>query len=137
MLRVGLAQIDLTSNALLPIGAFDGALAGKNAELTGNGNAHLFGFFVTTPVEIAEIDKTSGKILSTTALPQVPTPNSWAFSFWGGDFYLYTATPTSPSTNVNRYRPSDGTTDPAYMTDIGFTIVGAGVSTCAPVDIPK
>jgi hypothetical protein len=31
----------------------------------------------------------------------------------------------------------DGSTDAAYMTNLGFTIVGAGVSTCAPVEPPK
>jgi hypothetical protein len=33
---------------------------------------------------------------------------------------------------VSRYRPSDKSLDAAYMTNIGFHIVGAGVSTCAP-----
>jgi hypothetical protein len=63
----------------------------------------------------------------------------FAFSFWGGDFYVYTATDTSASktTTVARYRPSDKSLDNAYMTNIGFHIVGAGVSTCAPTSAPK
>jgi hypothetical protein len=105
-------------------------------------DARLFGFFTTSPVQVAEIDKINkpGAILETTKLPAVETPAAWAFSFRGGDFYLYTAPdpnvdPTR-TTNVSRYRPSDGTTDPSYMTNLGFTIVGAGVSTCAPVAPP-
>ena len=138
----GLGRIDLGTNTVVPIGQFTGKLAGQNAELTGTGDARLFGFFTTTPVQVAEIDKSSGAIKSPAKqLPKVETPAAWAFSFWGGDFYLYTAPdPTldpNRTTNVSRYRPSDGTTDPAYMTNIGFTIVGAGVSTCAPVDPPK
>ncbi len=137
----GLARIDLTKNSVAPIGQFTGALSGKSAELTGTGDARLFGFFTTTPVEVAEIEKKSGAIIKTTKLPKVETPSAWAFSFWGGDFYLYTAPDATlnpgRTTNVSRYRPSDGTTDAAYMTNIGFTIVGAGVSTCAPVEPPK
>ena len=142
----GLGRIDLTTNSLVTLGQFTGKLAGQSAELTGTGDARLFGFFTTTPVEVAEINKgdqggQAGTILNSKPLPKVETPAAWAFSFWGGDFYLYTA-PDSASnpgrtTNVSRYRPSDGTTDPAYMTNIGFTIVGAGVSTCAPVEPPK
>ena len=139
----GLGRIDLVKNNLVTLGQFTGALSGQSAELTGTGDARLFGFFTTTPVEVAEIDKVNkpGTILNTKKLPKVETPAAWAFSFWGGDFYLYTAPdPTlnpNRTTNVSRYRPSDGTTDPAYMTDIGFIIVGAGVSTCAPVEPPK
>lgn len=137
----GLGRIDLGTNKVVPIGQFTGPLAGQNAELTGTGDARLFGFFTTTPVAVAEIDKKAGAILSTAKLPKVETPSAWAFSFWGGDFYLYTAPDENlnpgRTSNVSKYHPQDGTTDPAYMTNIGFRIVGAGVSTCAPVEPPK
>jgi hypothetical protein len=137
----GLGRIDFTTDSVVPLGQFTGTLKGKNAELTGTGDARLFGFFTTSPVEVAQIDKKSGAVVSTAKLPEVETPSAWAFSFWGGDFYLYTApSPFSDpgrTTNVSKYHPQDGTTDPAYMTNIGFTIVGAGVSTCAPVEPPK
>ncbi len=137
----GLGRIDLMTNKVVPVGQFNGALTGQNAELTGTGDARLFGFFTTSPVQVAEISKTSGAIVNTAKLPKVETPSAWAFSFWGGDFYLYTA--PDPSTNpgrtsnVSKYSPKAGITDPGYMTNIGFTIVGAGVSTCAPVEPPK
>ncbi len=137
----GLGRIDFGANKVVPLGQFNGPLAGKNAELTGTGDARLFGFFTTSPVEVAEIDKKVGAILSTAKLPKVETPSAWAFSFWGGDFYLYTAPDPNSNpgrtTNVSKYHPQDGSTDAAYMTNIGFTIVGAGVSTCAPVEPPK
>ncbi len=137
-LSPGLGRIDLGANALQPIGQFTGSLNGYNAELTGTGDGRLFGFFVTTPVQVAEINKANGAILTAAPLPGVETPSYWAFSFWGGDFYLYTA-PSDPTrtTNVTRYRPSDGSIDTAYMTNIGFRIVGAGVSTCAPLEPPE
>ncbi len=132
----GLARIDPTTLRLSPIGGFGGALAGESAELTGTGDGRLFGFFTTTPVQVAAIDKTSGTASMAQRLPQVETPSAWAFSFWGGDFYLYTAPSASTpgrTSNVTRYRPSDGSVDASYMTNVGFRIVGAGVSTCAPI----
>jgi len=37
---------------------------------------------------------------------------------------------------VIRYRPSDHSVDQTYVADTGFQIVGAGVSTCAPIVPP-
>ena len=90
---------------------------------------------------MAELNKATGAILSSKKLAAVETPSAWAFSFWGGDFYLYTAPDPllepDRTTNVTRYRPSDGSVDAAYMVNIGFRIAGAGVSTCAPLEPPK
>jgi hypothetical protein len=132
----GLGRIDMATHTLSPIGQFTGALSGQSGELTGTGDARLFGFFTTSPVVVAEIDKTSGATPSPSSLSQVQTPMAWAFSFWGGDFYLYTAS-ASTNSNVTRYRPADGSTDTSYMANVGFRIVGAGVSTCAPTETPK
>lgn len=136
----GLARIDPASPGLVPIGPFSGDLAGYNAELTGTGDGRLYGFFTTNPVQVAQVERSSGAILGTQALPRVEAPSDWAFSFWGGAFYLYTApdarSAPGRTTSVTRYLPSDGSVDTAYMTDIGFRIVGAGVSTCAPIAAP-
>jgi hypothetical protein len=137
----GLGRIDFATNTLVPVGQFTGSLAGQSGELTGTGDARLFGFFTTTPVQVTEVDKATGATASPQSLPEVETPAAWAFSFWGGAFYLYTAPdpaldPTR-TTNVTRYDPTSGTADTTYMTNIGFTIVGAGVSTCAPLEPPK
>lgn len=137
----GLGKLDTSNGGLAPIGAFTGTLAGQNAELTGTGDGRLYGFFTTTPVEVAEVNKTNSATIAPVKLPAVETPAAWAFSFWGGDFYLYTAPDPlidpSRTTNVTRYRPSDGSVDAQYMVNIGFRIVGAGVSTCAPLEPPK
>lgn len=134
----GLGRIDPAMLTGTPVGAFSGSLRGQSAELTGTGDGRLYGFFTTTPPQVAQIDKSSGAILNTVPMRGLETPQAWAFSFWGGDFYLYTApgAGTSRTTNVTRYRPSDGSIDTAYMTNIGFRIVGAGVSTCAPIAPP-
>jgi hypothetical protein len=137
-IKRGLAKIDFTANSVVPIGDFTGSIAGRQAELTGTGDARLFGFVTSTPVQVAELDKTTGVAKSTKSLSQVQTPAAYAFSFWGGDFYLYTAPQQQTvTTTVSRYRPSDGSVEPTYMTNIGFRIVGAGVSTCAPLEPPK
>jgi|GEM_PF-3500705 len=55
------------------------------------------------------------------------------FSFWGGDFYFYTA--PSNGTVVTHLQTSTGAT--TTSPELGFTIVGAGVSTCAPTAPPQ
>jgi hypothetical protein len=134
----GLAKINMTTMALTPIAQFSGALSGLDCELTGTGNAELFGFFTTTPASVAQIDKATAMALSNVPQQGVNTGTDWAFSAWGGDYYLYTAdTTTNPNdtTNVTRYRPSNSSTT-VVKQQIGFRIVGAGVSTCAPTKPP-
>ena len=131
-----LGRIDRDTGQLTEIGAFTGTFTGQNAELTGTGDGRLYGFFTSSPVEVGILDKVTGEVESSTLLPTVEQPAAWAFSFWGGDFYLYTA-PSGVSSRVNRYRPADGSVDTEFVPNIGFRIVGAGVSTCAPLAQPK
>jgi hypothetical protein len=42
----------------------------------------------------------------------------------------------SSSTNVAEYDPISGSLNASFMTNIGFIVVGAGVSTCAPLVQP-
>ena len=132
---MGIGRVDLGAGVVTPIGAFTGTLAGQNAELTGTGDARLFGFFTTTPVYVAQIDKTSGATATPVAMKGVQTPTDWAFSFWGGHFYLYVS--QGAGTTVADYDPTTGSVNPTYMPNIGFDIVGAGVSTCAPIVQPQ
>jgi hypothetical protein len=135
----GLASFDMTTNAVVPIGTFssDPNLSGQSAELTGTGDARLFGYFTTSPdVRVAQLDKTNANVISDNVLNNFPPPEDWAFSFWGGDFYLYTSDGVSDS-KVVHYAPGTGTVDLSYVADVGFVIIGAGVSTCAPVAPPK
>jgi hypothetical protein len=138
----GLGKLDPVTLTLTPIGGYDGPLAGRSAELTGTGDGRLYGFFTTAPAQVAQITKGSGAIASAAPMQGVTTGTDWAFSFWGGDFYLYTAqiqTGGLPmdavGSDVTRYRPSDGSVV-VVQKGIGFRIVGAGVSTCAPLVPP-
>jgi hypothetical protein len=128
----GLGTIDLTTMKLSMIAPYD--LVSDPGELTGTGDGRLFGFFLSTPVKVAEIDKTSAKILSIAPQPTVDIGGGWAFAFWGGDFWLFTA-PSQFTSQIDRYQPSTKTT--TKVAEVPFKIVGAGVSTCAPVEEPK
>jgi hypothetical protein len=132
----GLGSVDLATSSLTPIGNFSGALSGQDAELTGTGDGRLFGYFTTTPVEVGPIDKATGATQMPVPMTGVRAPSDWAFSFWGGHFYLYTAPGHGSGSDVIDYDPTTGAIDASFMTGIGFTIVGAGVSTCAPTMPP-
>jgi hypothetical protein len=131
----GLGTIDTNSLKLTMIADYPAPLAGVPAELTGNGNAELFGFFASSPQgTFAKIDQKTA--VTSNAVPlDVGKINAFAFSFWGGDFWFYTTDGTTPS-RVTR-RKSTGETAVVKADVGGFRIAGAGVSTCAPLTSPK
>ncbi|HZO15311.1 MAG TPA: hypothetical protein VFB62_18685, partial [Polyangiaceae bacterium] len=134
----GLATIDVATNSLAPIGLYT-QLGSSRAELTGTGDGRLFGFFPDeVPPVVAEIDKTNVTILSVAPQASVESMNGgFAFAHWGGDFWLFYSTPTNPSGSVvAQYQPALGTT-PVVKNDVPFVVVGAGVSTCAPLQPPN
>ena len=103
-------------------------------ELTGTGTGKLYGFWapnLASDTAIVEIDKDTAAVTTLTTLPGIFLGNGWAFAFWGGDFYTFTAPGgLGSSSTVTRYRPSDGSI--VHVATAPGTIVGAGVSTCAP-----
>ena len=127
----GLGRIS-ASNTLVPIANFTpSTFANVGAELTGSGAGKLFGYFQTSTVQVAQIDKGTAAVTNPATITGLSMAQAWAFSIWGGSFYLYAAG-SSGNSNVTQYNPTTGTIDNAYMTNVGFRIVGAGVSTCAP-----
>jgi hypothetical protein len=138
---LGLGSITQSTTTLAPIGPYTGNVAGYNAELSGTGAGVLYGFFTTTPSVLGTIDKTSGAVTHVIPLPSVQNSvGGYAFSFWGGDFWFYTAYPTATdpnaTTSVTHLVSADGGIG-VVMADIGFTIVGAGSSTCVPTVPPQ
>lgn len=134
----GLAKIDLTTMKLTRLGDFSGALEGTGAELTGTGDGKLYGFFTTSPnATLAQIEKGSGATSGDKNLAGVSTGNAWAFSFWGGDFWFYTAVGNVPSRVTRLQTGTNGAIGTAKADVGGFRIVGAGVSTCAPTTSPR
>jgi len=109
-------------------------------ELTGTGNAELWGFFPSdstgsgTP-RVEKVNKATGAAATTWMLPSLQgMPTAWAFAFWGGDYWIFLMKDLEFSTTVYQIDGTNGTLK--GMTNTGSrTIVGAGVSTCAPVVI--
>jgi hypothetical protein len=125
---LGLGSIDTTSFVLTFIGSFNPTL--PSCELTGTGDGRLFAYCVnqTTGSEIVQIDETNANVIASNPLV-VGSPNDgFAFAFWGGVFWIFT-TPGGTST-VTRYDPA--TQSETTATTFPGSIVGAGVSTCAP-----
>lgn len=128
---LGLGKIDTDTLELTPIGPFS-ENPGFSLEMTGSGDGRLFGYFLDNPGpggHVVEIEKTSGKILSSTAVSVGVGSAALAFATWGGQFYIFTS-PGMGTTDVDRFNPNDGTV--THITTIDVTVVGAGVSTCAP-----
>lgn len=129
-----LGKVDLTSGQVTAVGTLPGG-----AEFTGNSNAELWGFFPDQNAVI-QVDKASGGTLASyplSGLPQATLGYAYAFAFWGGAFYVfYYAEGQDASSNVYKLDPSNGSFG-KYISNVGFRIVGAGVSTCAPLVAPK
>jgi hypothetical protein len=108
-------------------------------ELTGTGDGRLFAFEGDTETYIREYDKSTGAILGTWPLPGLASPGAFAFAYWGGDFYLFvskTQDIEGPSLVLHLdFDESDG--NGVALTTVvesaPISIVGAGVSTCAPL----
>lgn len=125
-------------------GAIDprGTLPIQGPEFTGNANGELWGFFpYESPPKVMQINKGDGTELQTINLSSLPNVHSglmaaWAFAYWGGSFYIfYMVDPPNSSTQVYKLE-YDGTIV-NYIPDTGLVVVGAGVSTCAPIAPPR
>jgi hypothetical protein len=106
------------------------------AELTGNANAELWAFFPRPMPHVAQLSKTDGSVIKEYAEPGVARQNpGFAFAHWGGDYWLFIGDyNTGEDTTVYQINGSNGGLT-TTTTNTGRTIVGAGVSTCAPVVI--
>jgi hypothetical protein len=139
-----LGTLDLKAFKAQAIGQFPMMIG--SAELTGTGDGRLFGFGVSEPSSagpayytLVEFDKTNAGIISNIQLDitgaGIAGIQGWAFAFWGGDFYFFTAlTSDQGPTLVSKYHPQPGDTVAVAspLLKNPNTIVGAGVSTCAP-----
>lgn len=103
-------------------------------ELTGTGAGELFGYYpVLSGPTVARIDKATAKHLQQWKLaPLSGTVRAWAFAHWGGQLYIFISTG-----DVNQVQVFDPKTGRAkvLIENSPHRIVGAGVSTCAPVEI--
>src|SRR5690606_6149066 len=99
-----LATLSTQTFGATPIGTVTGW-----PELTGTGNAELWGWFpdVSNP-QVRQIDKATGSALKTYNLDMLKgQPSAWAFAFWGGDFWIFLERQNEPNTTV--YQIDGGT----------------------------
>jgi hypothetical protein len=125
-----LATIAFPSLVLSPVGTVTAGWP----ELSGTGDGELWGFIpasesVSSFAVLVQIDPMSGASLHTYSYSSqmIPTDGDWAMKFWGGSFWIFLGTSVF---QVERATPNTVTT---AIFDTGRNIVGAGVSTCAPV----
>jgi hypothetical protein len=126
-----LATLDTTSMSSKNVGMVSGW-----PELTGNSNAELWGWFPdpSNPT-VQKLDKTTGNAITTFKLDSLAgNPMDWAFAFWGGDYWVFLERDTDGATIVYQIDGTAGTVTSMTNTNTR-SIVGAGVSTCAPVVI--
>ncbi len=126
-----LGAITETGLALSVVGALPPTVV--QPELTGTGDGRLFAFYLAadgTSMIIGQLDKTTAALVGQAGLPQVTRGNAWAFAFWGGAFYTFTS-PDDTTSIVQRYDPTTGAV--VEVATYPELIVGAGVSTCAPI----
>ncbi|MGE0549533.1 MAG: hypothetical protein AB7O24_27210 [Kofleriaceae bacterium] len=126
-----MATLDLNTMTATMAGTVQG-----NPELTGTGSAELWGWFPDDNApRVEHVNKATGAPVQTFALPSLAgEPRAWAFAFWGGDFWIFLKRSNEASTTVHQI---DGTTGEVKGSTPapGRSIVGAGVSTCAPTVI--
>jgi hypothetical protein len=126
---LGLATIDTTTFRLSYVAQFSPLIPGP--ELTGTGSGQLFGFYtnaIGSGSHIVQLDPSSAAILIDYPLLIGDPSDAYAFAFWGGAFWVFTG--PGMSTTVTRFDPATRTETNVMTLD--ETVVGAGVSTCAP-----
>lgn len=133
-----LASVHPTTTTVTPIGTLAASEFGP--ELTGTGNAELWGYYPgLSSVMVGQLNKTTAGNDQSWNLPGLGNQvRAWAFAHWGGRYYIFITTQDllgNTTSQVQRFDPATGNAE-VILPDIPYIIVGAGVSTCAPVVVP-
>lgn len=124
------ASLQVTTIGSLPA-------AEQSPELTGTGDAKLYGYFPgSTQSFVANLDKTSAMRGESWNAPALQGgASAWAFAHWGGRFYIFaTSGQFAPTNAVYEVDPIAGSAQ-TVIASTPYRVVGAGVSTCAPTQI--
>lgn len=133
------ASIDTTSFAATAIATIPGF-----PELSGTGSAELWAWYpshqgtmTATAPHVDQLDKTTGDVLQTFSLDGLAgQADAYAFAHWGGHFWIFLDRDNLMNTMVFELDPATGQIASTTM-NTGRMIVGAGVSTCAPVVVGR
>lgn len=106
-------------------------------ELSGTGNGELYAYFPGRfDSWVARLAKSSADMEQSWELDSIGgQARAWAFAHWGGRFYIFISVQTTFGglrNDVKVLDPASGDEDVA-ISNSRYTVVGAGVSTCAPV----
>lgn len=126
----GLGTIDTKTFKLSKVGVPNAAIS--RCELTGTGDGRLFAFCVPTMGTggvIVQIDPKTAKVIAQNQLKVGMSSDAFAYAFWGNSFWIFTS--GGATTTVTQY-DLDTLTE-SNVTTLNDVIVGAGVSTCAPL----
>ncbi len=109
----------------------------SQSELSGTAEGERWAFLpLESPAALVSVNPETGRERSRVELSGFPDPSAldaFAFAAWGGDFYLFVRTyGMGNSTNVYKVDSSGSLT--LERERVGFDVVGAGVSTCAPTE---
>ncbi len=125
-----LGSIDTQTFLLDIIGAFQ-PQGGSRCELTGTGDGRLFAFCLPDNGggggQLVNLDPDTAQIISQVSVNVGSSGDAFAYAFYGGLFYIFTG---STGSTVTTFDPISLQTK--AVASLGSTIVGAGVSTCAP-----
>lgn len=127
-----LARIDLSDYELHVVGYFD--VPFPAAEVKGTSDGRLFLIHVANGIQSArlvEVDKETAELGAFVELPVHDDYQAFDFVHWGGAFYVFISLVNEETSTVYRYTPELGTVE--VLGSIPVVVVGAGVSTCAPL----
>lgn len=109
----------------------------SQSELTGNARGELWAFLpLELPAKLARISQTNATVTASHSLPGFPSAgeiDTFAFATWGGEFFLFVRSYGMGRT-TDVYRVDGNGRLSLHQENSGRDIVGAGVSTCAPVE---
>lgn len=108
-----------------------------SAELAGTGDGQLWAFAPSrgNVAELARLDPASGAVLERYSLPTLTSVGGFAIKFFGGAFYVFVGSDVwkVERSSLDPTRPTPVRPPTRVLVSAGRDIVGAGVSTCAPV----
>lgn len=138
---IGYVDDNMAAHYVAPMGPS----AEYSAELTGLGDATLWAFFPDTVNNafVQQIDKATGAGVGNKLMFDLAANGravqAWAFAQWGGSFYVFVTTVDAIlGTDSNAAVHVIDRTTGAHTIPLqnqAYVVVGAGVSTCAPVII--
>lgn len=107
-------------------------------ELTGTSDGRLFAFAGTPGAKLIEYNPRDASEIKTVPLRGLELTYAMAFAFWGGDIYFFTLSEKqAPYRSKVTKLDYDGDGSLTNVVQQGpLTVVGAGVSICAPLEPP-